>query len=330
MRARVLRTSVVGLFIAAFFLLPLPAWCEFPDRPITVLVGNEAGGTADIITRGVVVGAEKYLGKAILVEARGGGGGSVALGALLTAKADGYTLAAVPNDALVNTPLMQKVPFKPLKDFVPIIGHSSSENTSLLVKPDSQWTTFAEFIDYAKKNPGKIKYSSAGVGTGMHTAMAFIAVKDNIKWVHVPFKGTAPARTALMGGHVDACSAGMDWVGFAQAGQVKPLVIHGRARMAAFPNVPTLRESGYDFVSETIHSIVAPAGMPPELVKKLEAAFLKGMETQEFKNAQARLALTPVMYTSKEYERHLKEHWVKIEKIFIEAGIIKEAASQPY
>jgi len=330
MRARGSRASAIGFFILTLFFISSAGWCEFPDRPITILVGNEAGGTSDIITRGVVVGAEKYLGKPILVEARGGGGGSVALGALLTAKADGYILAAVPNDALVNTPLMQKVPFKPLKDFVPIIGHSSSENTSLLVKPDAQWKTFVEFIEYAKKNPGKIKYSSAGVGTGMHTAMAFIAVKDNIKWVHVPYKGTAPARTALMGGHVDACSAGMDWVGFAQAGQVKPLVIHGRARMAAFPNVPTLRESGYDFVSETIHSIVAPAGTPPEVVKKLETSFLKGMETPEFKNAQEKLALTPVMYTSKDYELHLKEHWVKIEKIFKEAGIIKEAASQPY
>ena len=330
MRVRRLRGSVIGFFILSLFFLPIAGWCEFPDRAITILVGNEAGGTADIITRGLVVGAEKYLGKPILVEARGGGGGAVALGAILTAKPDGYTLAAVPNDTLVNTALMQKVPFKPLKDFVPIIGHSSSENTALLVKPDAQWTTFAEFIDYAKKNPGKIKYSSAGIGTGMHTAMAYIAMKDNIKWVHVPFKGTAPARTALMGGHVDACSSGMDWVGFAQAGQVRVLVTHGRARMAAFPNVPTLKESGYDFVSETIHSIVGPAGIPADVVKKLETAFLEGTKTQEFKNAQEKLALTPVLYMSKEYERHLREHWVKIEKIFKDTGIIKEAASQPY
>jgi tripartite-type tricarboxylate transporter receptor subunit TctC len=330
MLTRNLRNSAIGLFILTLLCLPTAGWCEFPERAITILVGNEAGGTSDIITRALAIGTEKYLGKPLLVENRGGGGGAVALGAILTAKADGYTLAAVPNDTLVNTALMQKVPFKPLKDFVPIIGHSSSENTSLLVKNDSQWKTFAEFIDYAKKNPGKIKYSSAGIGTGMHTSMAVIAQKDNIKWVHVPFKGTAPARTALMGGHVDACASGMDWVGFAQAGQVRVLVTHGRARMVAFPNVPTLKELGYDFVSETIHSIVGPAGIPAEVVKKLETAFLKGTETQEFKNAQERLALTPVMFMSKDYERHLKEHWVKLEKIFKEAGIIKEAASQPY
>ena len=330
MRARGSRSSVIGLVMLTVFCFAIAGWCEFPERTITILVGNEAGGTADIITRALAIGAEKYLGKPLLVEDRGGGGGAVALGAIMTAKADGYTLAAVPNDTLVNTALMQKVPFKPLKDFAPIIGHSSSENTALLVKNDAQWKTFAEFIEYAKKNPGKIKYSTAGIGTGMHTSMAYIAQQDNIKWVHVPYKGTAPARTALLGGHVDACASGVDWVPFVQSGQLRVLVTHGRTRMAAFPNVPTLKDAGYDFVSETIHSIVGPAGIPPDVVKKLETAFLKGTETQEFKTTQEKLSLTPVMYMSKEYERHLKEHWVKMEKIFKDAGIIKEAATQPY
>jgi len=316
------------VIVVAFF--PGEARSEFPERPVTIVVGNEAGGTADTITRALAIGTEKQLGKPVIVENKGGGGGAVALGILANAKPDGYTLCAVPNDALVNTPLLQKVPFRPLKNFVAIMSHSASENTSLLVKADAPWKTFKELIDYAKKNPGRVKYSSAGVGTGMHTAMEYIAHQDGIKWVHVPFKGTAPARTALMGGHVDACSSGMDWMPFVQSGALRVLATYGRQRAPGFSNVPTLKELGYDFVSDAIHGIVGPAGIPPDVVNKLESALTKGTETSEFKTVQEKLSLTPAYYNAKEFDRHLKEHWVKIEKIFKDTGIIKEAATAPY
>lgn len=306
------------------------ACAQFPERPVTIIVGNEAGGTADLITRALAIGTEKQLGKSLVVENKGGGGGGVALGAVASGKPDGYTLSAVPNDALVTTPLMQKFPFKPLKAFVPILGHSASENTALLVKSDAPWKTIQEFLDYAKKNPGKVKYSTAGVGTGMHVAMEFMAHQDGIKWVHVPFKGTAPARTALLGGHVDACSSGVDWQPFVLSGQLRVLVTHGNKRLPNFPNVPTMKEIGYDFVSDTIHGIVGPAGMPPDVLKKLETSFTKGMETTEFKTTQEKLSLTPVYYGSVEWERHMKERWVRMEKIFKDTGIIKEAATEPY
>jgi tripartite-type tricarboxylate transporter receptor subunit TctC len=323
------RTIWCFIAVCAVFFAGM-AQAEYPERSVTIIVGNEAGGTADIITRALAIGTERQLGKTIIVENKGGGGGAVALGALVGSKPDGYTLCAVPNDALVNTALMQKVPFKPLKSVIPIIGHSASENTALLVKSDAPWGSFKEFLEYAKKNPGKIKYSSAGVGTGMHTAMEYVAHQDGIKWVHIPYKGTAPARTAILGGHVDACSSGVDWQPFVQSGQLRVLVTHGQKRLPNFPNVPTLKELGYDFVSDTIHGIVGPAGLPPEVVRKLEIAFTKGIETPEFKMAQEKLSLTPVYYDSKEFDRHLKEHWVKMEKIFIDTKIIKEAATQPY
>jgi tripartite-type tricarboxylate transporter receptor subunit TctC len=322
-------SAICCLVLMCVVFFPGKGHAEYPDRPVTIIVGNEAGGTADIITRALAVGSEKQLGKAIIVENKGGGGGAVALGALVSGKSDGYALCAVPNDALINTPLMQKVPFKPLKSFTPIIGHSASENTALLVKSDAPWASFKEFMEYAKKNPGKIKYSSAGVGTGMHTAMEYVAHQDGIKWVHVPYKGTAPARTALLGGHVDACSSGVDWQPFVQSGQLRVLVTHGRKRLSNFPNVPTMKELGYDFVSDTIHGIVGPAGLPPDVIKKLEITFTKGIETSEFKMTQEKLSLTPVYYDSKEFDRHLKEHWIKMQKIFIETGVIKEAATQP-
>jgi len=224
---------------------------------------------------------------------------------------------------------MQKAPFKPLKSFSPILGHSLAEHTALIVKSDAPWKTFKEFIEFAKSNPGKIKYSSAGVGTGMHVAMEVIARKEGIKWVHVPYKGSAPSITAVLGGHVDACSAGIGWQIHAKSGAVRALADHGKKRGADFPDVPTLWELGYGFSNETIHAIVGPAGLPPEVKRKLEEGFRKGMETTEFKSAQEKLYLSPVHYDSKAYEKHLKERWVGVEKLMMEAGIIKEAATQP-
>jgi tripartite-type tricarboxylate transporter receptor subunit TctC len=160
--------------------------------------------------------------------------------------------------------------------------------------------------------------------------MEYIAYKDGIKWVHVPYKGTAPARTALLGGHVDACSSGVDWPPFVQSGQLRVLATHGRERMPSFPDVPTLKELGYGFVSETIHSILGPAGLSPDIVKKLERAFIKSTETPEFRSACEKLYLSLMVMDSSQYAEHLKEKWGRTEKMFIEIGIIKEAATQPY
>jgi tripartite-type tricarboxylate transporter receptor subunit TctC len=307
-----------------------PAWSEYPERPVTVILGMDAGGVTDVSIRAMAPGVSSALGKPFVVENRGGGGGAVALGVVANAKPDGYTLFGGQNVSIVDTPLMQKVPFKPLASFTPIIAFAASEHSALLVKSDSPWKTFKEFMDYAAKNPGKVKYSTAGVGSGMHVAMEVIAHKDGIKWVHVPYKGTAPSRTALMGGHVDACSSGVDWPPFVQSGHLRVLVTHGEKRSPHFPDVPTLKELGYGFVSETMHTIVGPAGVSPDVVKKLEAAFKKGMETPEFKTALEKLYLSPVLLESKAYDQHLKEKWGRTEKMFKDLGIIKDAATQPY
>ena len=316
------------LAISAIFLAG-SARAEYPDRSVTIIVGFDPGAATDITTRVLASGAEKSLGKPFIIENKGGGGGTVALAVVANAKPDGYTLCASPNVAIVDTPLMQKVPFKPLKSFTPLLGHSAAENTGLIVKSDAPWKTFKEFVDYAKKNPGKVKYSTSGVGTGMHVAMEVIAKRDGITWVHVPYKGAAPATAALLGGHVDACSAGVGYQPQVLSGALRILATHGTKRSPDFPNAPTLRELGYDFYNDTVHAIQGPAGLPPDVVKKLESAFLTAMETPEFRTAQQRLYLNSVHYNSMQYEQHLKEKWTKTEKLFKETGIIKEAATQP-
>jgi tripartite-type tricarboxylate transporter receptor subunit TctC len=303
---------------------------EYPEKPVNLMVSLAAGGTTDLITRVLAAGSQQSLGKNFVIENKPGGQGTVALSVLANMKPDGYALCAAPSDAIVYTPLMQKVTFRPIKSFVSIIGFAEAMNTGLIVKSDAPWKTFGEFIEYAKKNPGKVKYSSAGVGSGMHLAMEEVARKDGIKWTHVPYTGTAPATVALLGGHVDACSAGAEFVPHARAGSVRLLATHGQKRSPTFPDVPTLKELGYAFSKETVFAIVAPAGVPDDIIKKLETAFTKGTQTPEFKSMIEKLDLSPVLYKGSDYDQYLKDLWIRSEKMFKDIGIIKEGATQPY
>jgi tripartite-type tricarboxylate transporter receptor subunit TctC len=320
-----------------FFVVILVLSCagqarsEYPERAITIVVGMDPGGTLDLITRALAVGASAYLKQPIVIENRGGAGGAVAVGSAVGATPDGYTLASVPYAGIVDTSLMQKVAYKPLRSITPITAFTLSEHTGLLVNQDAPWKTFQELVAYAKQNPGKIKYGHAGIGSGMHLAMEIVAQKEGIKWVSVPYKGTPPARIALQGRHIDACSHGVGLPAFAGKGaDLRVLVTHGEKRCPDFPDVPTLNELGYEYINKTYHTIIGPAGLPPEMVTKLEAAFAKGMETPEFKTTEAKLYFSPGYLNAKDYQAFLKEMWTTTEKLFKRLGIIQEAATQPY
>jgi tripartite-type tricarboxylate transporter receptor subunit TctC len=324
---------VVGMsvfFLSALLVLPNAAWCEYPERQIRLIVGMDPGGPADLLARAAVAGAQKYLGKQFILENKGGGGGALAHAQAAIAKPDGYTLCTTNNSALIEMALIQKVPYKPLKSFTSVAAFCISENCALVVKPDSPLKNFNDFKDYAKKNPGKFMYSTPGVGSTVHIAMEVVAHDDGLKLVHVPHKGSAPAMTALLGGHVTGASAGSQWVNYAKAGQVRPLVSYARQRVPGYPDLPTLKELGYDFVHDFLAVIIGPAGLPADVVKKLETAFKVATETPEFKTVLDNVGREPFYCTGAELDRHLKERWARFEKQFKDAGIIKEAATEPY
>jgi tripartite-type tricarboxylate transporter receptor subunit TctC len=313
---------------ACSILSPAPA--EFPDRPITVLVSSAAGGSPDMSLRALALGAEKYLGQPIVIENRGGAGGTLALAQVAIAKRDGYTLAQAGSTAIVRAPQLQKVTYKPLASFTPIMAYVGVHNTGLAVKSDAPWKSMGELISYAKKNSGKLRYGSPGVGSVPYHAMEYAAHKEGIKWVHVPYTGSVQVITAVLGGHIDAGSVGPEWVSYVHAGTLRILATHEEKRSAAFPNIPTFRELGFDFVNETVFSVFGPAGLSPDVVKKLETAFTRGMETPQFKSVVEKLNLIPAYYNSKDYDRFLKDSWVKLEKSLKETGMIKEPATPPY
>jgi tripartite-type tricarboxylate transporter receptor subunit TctC len=322
------RWACVCAALGTFFFGGI-ARSEYPEKPITLYVAFDPGGPVDLGARALSMAAEKHLGKPIVVENSGGGGGTLALAVVSTQKPDGYALCAATAAGIVRSPMIQKVPYKPLKSFTPILAYIAP-HSALVVKSDAPWKTFKEFHEFVKKNPGKINYSTTGTGSPLHHSMELIAHQDGLKWVHVPYKGAAPAMTALVGGHVDACASGAEFLPYVQSGTVRALATHGEKRIASLPGVPTLKELGYDFVNESWHSIFGPAAMPAEVTKKLENAFTKAMESEAFKNLVQKLEMAEIRYVGKDYDQFLKELWGKIEKQMKATGMIKDVATSPY
>ncbi|RPI72564.1 MAG: tripartite tricarboxylate transporter substrate binding protein [Desulfobacteraceae bacterium] len=315
------------LMLSAFAISPAMA-AGFPERPITLMVGFAPGGSLDLSARALAAAAEKILGQPIAVENKTGGTGSVALAALLNSKPDGYTLVVTPSSVLVRVSQMQAFPFKPLKAFKSIIGYGTPE-LGIVVKSDAPWKTLKELVEFAKKNPGKIKYATTGVGSTTHAAVEEIIVKDGVEMIHIPYKGSIEAITALLGGHVDMASVTSEFIPSVQGGQTRLLATMGEKRAAKFLNAPTMKEAGYDFVNDAVYAVVAPATLPADIAKKLEEAFAKAGENKEYRDALDKVDLTPVYYNGKAFDDFLKMNWKKINKHLIQSGLIKETATQP-
>jgi tripartite-type tricarboxylate transporter receptor subunit TctC len=306
-----------------FFLIPaLSSAQPYPTKPIHILVGFAPGGTMDVSTRVLTSKAEKFLGQPFLVSNNGGGGGSVALGIVAKEKPDGYFLAGCTSTGLIRIPQFRTVPYK-LDDFVPLM-HFGAPQTGIVVKTDSPFKTLKDLVAHAKKNPGKVTYSSTGVGSPMHLAMEYVAKEEGIQWTHVPYPGSAPALTALLGGHVTAQSGSTEWIPQIRAGAVRLLGTHGEKRMKAFPEVPTFRELGYDFINETVFMVAAPHGTPPAIVKRLEEAFHKAMDDPEFIQTMEKMEIEITYRNSEDTKKYLEEAYARLGKMIIELKLPKE------
>ena len=263
---------------AAALLAPLAAHGQaFPSKPITLIVPWPAGGSTDRHMRTLAEIAGKHLGQNIIVENKPGGGGTLGPGTMArTAKPDGYTISQFPL-GMLRIPHMQKMQWDPLKDFTHIIG-VSGYTFGFTVRADSPYKTFNDYIEAARKNPGKIDYGSTGAGSSPHLLMEEVAINAKVQLNHVPFKGNADLQQALLGGHVMAQSDATGWDKFVESGQMRLLVTFGEKRTKRWPNVPTAKELGYGVVSQSPYGLVGPKGMDPAVVKTLHDAFKKAMD----------------------------------------------------
>ena len=261
---------------------------NFPSRPVTLIVPWPAGGATDIGMRALASATEKHLGQPIVIENRPGAGGTVGPANMAAnAKPDGYTISQLPI-SIFRMPYVQKTSFDPAKDFTYII-HVTGYTFGVVVRSDSPWKSFQELLDDAKANPGKINYGTPGAGTSLHITMEQIAKMKGIKWTHVPFKGNAESNNSLLGGHIHTVADSTGWAALVNAGTFRLLATWGAQRTKNWPDVPTLKETGIDIVSNSPFGLGGPKGMDPAVVKILHDAFRKGMDEPSYKAAMAQL-----------------------------------------
>lgn len=304
------------------FLMPTLSIAQpFPTKPINLTIGIATGGTVDISSRLLASAAEKILGHPFIITNNGGAAGVVAIGILTKEKPDGYHLVSSPNTPLILVPQLRDVPYK-LEDVVPIM-HFAAPQSGLVVRADSPWKTFKEFVEYAKKNPGKVSYTLSGVYGFMHLAMLYVAKQEGIEWTAIPVSGSDP-NMPVLGGHVTAHSGASSWVSHVQAGKFRLLATHGERRMKSFPDVPTFRELGYDFVNESVYLITVPKGTPPPIVKRLDDAFRKALDDKEFVNYMEKSEIEIIYRNSEDTKKFLQEAYDRFSKMIVEFKIPKE------
>jgi tripartite-type tricarboxylate transporter receptor subunit TctC len=315
--------------LAALIFPVLPMWAfgqEFPARPVNLLIGFVPGGAVDPTLRVLAAKAGKILGQPFVISNNGGGGGSVALGITANAKPDGYHLVGCAGPGLVWVPHFQKVSYK-LDDFV-FVMHYGAPYTGLAVKADSPFKTLRDIVEYAKKNPGKVSYSTTGVGTPMHLSMEFVAKQEGLEWTHIPYKGNGPALMALLGGHVTAQIGGPEQIPQIKAGAIRLLGIHSEKRIKILPNVPTFKELGYDFVTEAVFMVAAPRGTPLPFVKKLDDALHKAMEEPEFIQLMENMGMEITYRNSADLKRYLEDADARAEKLVQDLKIQPQTESK--
>jgi tripartite-type tricarboxylate transporter receptor subunit TctC len=264
--------------------VPLPA-AEFPTKEVQIIIPWAAGGATDLIFRALAATTGKYLGKAVVVVNKPGGAGAVGYTEAAQAKPDGYTLVSAITP-LTILPHQVKTAFT-YKDFNPVIN-VVSDPCMFLVRTDSQWKSLKEFLDYAKKNPDMITVGNSGAGGGVHLIALAFEKAAGVKFNHIPFAGGGPSITALLGGHIHAVSVSPpEGIEHVKAGKLKIIALFAEKRFGMFPDVPTVKEQGVDFVMGQWRGLAAPKGTPADVIKKLHDAFKKGMDDPIFqKNAK--------------------------------------------
>lgn len=295
----------------------------FPAKPITLIVPWPAGGSTDTHMRRFAAIASKYMGQAIVVENRPGGGGMLGPGNMAqTAKPDGYTVSQLPLGAF-RIPHMQKVAWDPLRDFTYIIG-VTGYTFGVVVKSDSPLKSFSDLLAFAKANPGKMTYASTGTGTSPHLLMEEVAMKAGVEFLHVPFKGNADATQALMGGHVMAQSDASGWGRFVDAGAFRLLVTFGSQRTKHWPGVPTAKDLGLDIVSTSPYGIVGPKGMDPRVVRILHDGFRKAVEDPEHLKVLDQLDQEAWYQSSEDYAKFARETFQKERALIERLGLLAQ------
>ena len=316
------RRHLLQLAAATLAVSSAAAWAQtFPVRPIKLVIAFPAGGPTDITMRQLADNASKILGQPVIIDNKPGAGGTLPAQALQTAQPDGYTLAQMPL-GVFRLPYTTKINWDPVKDINYVINVTGYA-FGIVVPADSPFKTWADFVAYAKANPGKLTYGSTGTFTSPHLTTELIAQKAGIQLQHVPYKGSADLMLATVSGQLMAAA---DSTGFAlqvEAGKLRVLNTWGDKRLAKFPDAPTLKELGYDTVQNSPFGIGAPKGTPPEVVQKVHDAFKKAMEEPSYVAALGRYDMLPNYMSSADYTKFAQDTFGREKALIEKLGLAK-------
>lgn len=308
-------------FVAASFAAQSQ---PFPTKPVTMIVPFPPGGSVDAVARQVAAGLSKYLGQSVVVENKVGAGGTIGSGIAAHAAPDGYTILLGTTSALAVSPNTYKsVPYDSLKSFVPIIEVTRGPFV-LSVKNSLPVNNVRELVDLAKKNPGKLNSGSAGQGSVHHLALEMFKQAAGVDIVHVPYKGGAPAWTAVIAGQIDMLFDSMPGP-YMFRGQAKPLAVAGPSRLPGLPDVPTFAEQGFPGV-ETVFfwAMLAPAGTPSDVVAKLNSALGQTLRDPAVRAEFGKQSMETSPGTPEEIARFMALEIPRWREVVLKAGLKQE------
>jgi tripartite-type tricarboxylate transporter receptor subunit TctC len=311
------------LTICLILAIGLPAMAaEYPTKPITLVIQYPPGGSTDLTARALANAARKYLGQPIICENKSGGGGTVGVALVAAKPADGYTIGVVTSSPTIAYH-MGKLNFNPIDDLTHILRWGGYL-FGTVVQADSPWKTLPELINHVKQHPKTVTYGSPGVGTPPHLAMEELSSLAGMQLLHMPYKGIAENNAALLGGHIDVVSDSSGWAPLVDAGKFRLLATYGYQRSARYPQVPTLREAGYDMVSPGPIGLIGPKGLPKPMVQKLHDAFKKAVDDPEFLAVMKSFDMSTLYLNSEDYEKFIRQDSERIQKLVQKLGLHKQ------
>ena len=294
----------------------------YPIKPVKIVVPSAPGGGTDIVARLLAQSFSKALGQNFIVENKPGAGNLIGIETVARAPADGYTLLFVASPLVLNPILFKKVNYDPIKDFSPISLAATAPNI-LVVHPSTPATNVKEWVELAQKGQNKLSYASAGVGTSPHMSMELFNAMAGIQTLHIPYKGTTPAVTDLLGGQVNAMfSNALTVMPHIQSGKLRALAVSGNRRLELLPDVPTVMEAGIaQYVSLQWYGLLAPSGTPSAVIQTVNREMVKALQSKDIKDKLASEGAEPAGSTPAEFGNLIKNDFDKWSKVAKSSGI---------
>ncbi len=319
--AKILRAAVVPIVATLALGAPAASAAGYPDRPVHWIVGYPPGGTTDILARLIGNWIGHRLGQQFLIENRPGAGNNLGTEAVVKAAPDGYTVLLVNPANGINTSLYKHLPFKFVRDIAPVAGITRVPNV-MEVNPGVPAKTVAEFIDYAKANPGKVNMASSGNGTSVHLSGELFMAMTGVKMTHVPYRGSAPALTDLMGGQVQVLFDNLpSSIGYIKVGRLRALGVTTDARSPALPDVPTVAETVKGYEASAWFGMGAPKGTPSEIIAVLNKAINEALADPKLVAQLAELGGAPMTGSPEDFGKVIVAETEKWAKVVAFAGV---------